>query len=741
MAIPIVTFSGRKKNSLHKAVSQPPLSPNFAETGESNPHLRVFVAHFDGTQNDYKDVPKEFQETLVANSFKSISKSKVLDNRYYSGVGTRTDGFMGFVESVFGLGCEDRAEQAYAELAEATLAWRQKDPLAQVHVHVVGFSRGSAIGLHFMNLVHERGVVAKGDYIEKTHFLESPGNVLMSAVLLDTVSTFQNDNLKLGLPPSAVSVLHLTAAGELRYLFPLQSLTDSGRPTEIAKATGVHLPGAEGEAPSIDEEKAVSITYRRLHQLMIPGAHSDIGGSYRDGGIRDVSSYLMKEFQISLGIPIVGGNPKPSFQHIQNSYGHDSRYIIDKIGPQRPYTKGTRREINDGEITNWDGKITETVSIKSHLRGMKLESKDVNQLDRANDLISIEQLGKEYKLSVRLAKADKGERGRIVFESTPPGVFGRHPSSRRFMFFGKPLMSAPTVGSIYSRLEAGEKAFTLAIRLEKAVPVFALEQKALGISEREIDIRGEFLDEWPGPIRDAIIVMNGESKTQTQAKIDTQMTMCLESVARELQKIDKNAVVSFHTSGGMHGQMIHVTYDNVGPVDARRSQAWRDAQTCAMRDRIKSLQAALSCLGTAVYNLDSSLNPYAICNCKIGPKDITDAEELRAPTLYGNISYEEESIWERMAKANNNEFIDREIERDHFTDKSSAPSPETGSGQRAVVEPVQWLPLNAPIRMDIPIKPPTLGHSLLDSIYRKPTVESTSKNATLTSKIDKRLRM
>lgn len=295
MSVPHISLSGKKKNSLHKAVSAPALSPNFAATGAKNPHLRVFVAHFDGTQNDYKDVPAEFQETLVASSFRSMFDSDVLANRYYHGVGTRTDGFIGMVQSAFGMGCEDRAERAYIELAEATREWRMKDPLVQVHVHVVGFSRGSAIAVHFMNLVHERGVTSPktsrwggGPKHLPQSDLVSAGKVLMSAALLDTVSTGQTDVLKLGLPPTAVSVLHLTAGGEQRFLFPLTSLADASRPSEIAHAVGVQMPGddvnVEGSGSARPDQLPSASSNHAPGRLPL-GCRRELQGRRNPGGL------------------------------------------------------------------------------------------------------------------------------------------------------------------------------------------------------------------------------------------------------------------------------------------------------------------------------------------------------------------------------------------------------------------------------------------------------------------------
>ena len=655
MSVPHVSLSGKKKNSLHKAVSEPALSPNFAETGEANPHLRVFVAHFDGTQNDYKDVPAEFQETLVASSFRSMIDNDVLANRYYHGVGTRTDGFIGMVQSAFGMGCEERAEKAYIELAEATREWRLKDPLAQVHVHVVGFSRGSAIGVHFMNLVHERGITSPktsrfggGKHLPQSD-LVAPGSVLMSAALLDTVATGQTDVLKLGLPPTAVSVLHLTAGGEQRFLFPLTSLADASRPTEIAQAHGVRMPG--GSNVDSDVGPCGPITYRRLHQVMLQGAcHSDVGGSYKDGGIREVSGYLMAEFQSSLGLPVKG--QRPSFEHVQDAFAHDSRYLIDKLAPQRHYNKGTRRIVEPGAITHWDGRVSETVTMESRLKGAKLHSSEVRLLDLPEESDTYfsypEQLGKEYKLTVRLADAGKGETGKMMFESIPRGVFSRHSASRRFMFFGKPLQSAPTAEAIIARLEAGEKAFSLTVRLEKAIVRHRVDQ-VLGITSPDrLPEAAADADAWSSEIRAAIMRMNGEPKKLVQGDVDQIMAKCLESTAAHLLRSRGVSAVSFVPLAlGTKTHRIEVKCEaTAGPNTlSAESEARHHA-------RLAAAQRGLACLTKLI--IETGLNPYSAADRAIRREASPGLAQIEIQSPFHDVrvdDYSEESLWARIKES------------------------------------------------------------------------------------------
>jgi hypothetical protein len=715
MTAPPVPLSGKKKNALHKAVAQPPLSPNFAATGATHPNRRVFVANFDGTQNDFKDVPKELQETLVAASFNSLSDSPVLVNRYYNGVGTRTDGFLGLVESVSGIGCVDRAERAYQELCDATLAWRATNPEADVHVHAVGFSRGSATALHFMNLVHERGIVNPKTFWARNPKTPqsarvAPGAVQMSAVLLDTVATGQNDSLKLGLPPGAVSVLHLTAGGELRFLFPLTSIADPGRPNELAEAIGASMPGAEAEVPAPGADAKQPVTYRRLHQVMLQGAcHSDVGGSYRDGHIREVSGYLMKAFQLSLGLP-VGANPRPSFAHIQDAYAHDSRYIIDKLAPQRPYYRGTRRIVENAPVNDWDGTLTELVTVESRFKGVKQESSNLRRVEpvagdadeaEARGLVQwpaaypAEVLGKEHKLTVRLADATKGEKGRMVFESTPPGAFGRQSGSRRFMFLGRPLMAAPTADAIIGRLEAGEKKFQLTVRVEKALPVVQVEP---GFGFAVAEERRNAPDSWTPEIRAAILRVNSQPKSFTQHDVDAMMRSCLRSVAVKLQTEHLASIKKEPRQPGRISQyraMVHfgpapgsadapfksphmastlvVTFDaantyapghEVGELDRMVDVCISCHEKGSMHDgcpaigqSVAELRAGLTCLADLIER--RGLDARTLCNHYAPPTvELPSAASVNVASLFrsddapnGSLDYDDESLWSRMRDA------------------------------------------------------------------------------------------
>ncbi|TWQ85144.1 DUF2235 domain-containing protein, partial [Xanthomonas vasicola] len=85
--------------------------------------------------------------------------------------------------------------------------------------------------------------------------------------LLDPVATGDMNLRDTRLPPSVVSGLQLTARDERRDLFPAKDIIDPGRTPDV-----------------------------RLLNLVNPGAHSDIGGSYRLDGLSVRNGNLLTDY-------------------------------------------------------------------------------------------------------------------------------------------------------------------------------------------------------------------------------------------------------------------------------------------------------------------------------------------------------------------------------------------------------------------------------------------------------------
>lgn len=311
-------LTGEQKNEIHRLVDSPVFGAPLADV-KANRHLRVFAVNFDGTENDRDAVPSGYQSTLVSDSYEQLrdADDQRLVSHYIHGVATRTNAIRRAIEATTGRGCKLRAEMAHATLAEQAKKWIAEDPEAEIHVHVVGFSRGAATALHFMNMVDKYGAIDKSLRGPFPHDQLTAGRVLTSAVLYDTVATGQYMTLDLTVPKTAMSVLHLVAGGEERVLFPVQNIADTSNAEVCAFVQRDPLTGK-----SSDE----MLHFKRIHEVVIPGArHSDVGGSYIGGNLREVSAFLANTFQQSLGLPVEA--VKPTFKSIQDAEFHDSRFV------------------------------------------------------------------------------------------------------------------------------------------------------------------------------------------------------------------------------------------------------------------------------------------------------------------------------------------------------------------------------------------------------------------------------
>lgn len=319
---PAIALTGEHKNAIQEAILRAPKGPALFDL-EHEPDVRVFVANFDGTNNDAQNLDPQYRQTLVATNHEKLrDASPQVLSKYYAGVGTRRSLIGGLFESVTGSGCADRAEAALDDLEMAVAAWQKENPDVRVFVHAVGFSRGAASALHFLNLVHDRNeFVQIGPH---PHANDRPmATIASTGVLLDTVATGQTSQLSLTVPSSVASLLHVTAGGEERLLFPLLDISHPKRPSDLVLIA--------------QDSDATPVAHKRTHSVEIPGArHSDVGGSYREGGLGHVSEYLMATYQTSLGLTMHAH--RPSFAEIQGMFAHDSRFVradLDQEDRQR----------------------------------------------------------------------------------------------------------------------------------------------------------------------------------------------------------------------------------------------------------------------------------------------------------------------------------------------------------------------------------------------------------------------
>lgn len=375
-----IPLTEQQTKSLHDLVAGVGYGGAPELAGRPNPHLRVFVAAFDGTNNDRDHLPKDECVSLVGEFQRNLQDTETLKSRYYEGVGTRTNWLNKGYEDVWGSGSLERAERAYKDFTEQVEKWRKEDPNIQVHVHVMSFSRGGGSALHFLNTVDKYGAeppksanLSLGDF--STPEPAAPqlpkalqgGNILSSATLIDTVVTGQHNILDLGLPKTTASALQITADLEIRRAFSFSDAHDSGRGSELARISGVPfnfdgrwnlVKDAEGVVQVFARDTAPDFSptaiaaYQRISTLHLPGVHSDAGGTYKDGNdLRALSKFLVDRYHHDLGFSITP--VPPTVGQINAAFAHDSIWDVDKAA--NFFVGHHERGHIEKKASGWDG--------------------------------------------------------------------------------------------------------------------------------------------------------------------------------------------------------------------------------------------------------------------------------------------------------------------------------------------------------------------------------------------------
>lgn len=266
----------------------------------NNPSERLFVAAFDGTGNDVIHDPEH--ATNVAKINQQIERlNEAGDGRigvgYVAGPGTQSNALDRAWDGIRGHTYDERLEEMYKLLTEKAYKWKQENPDVQIHIADIGFSRGAEQAAGFSRLVHERGIQdpsgASYTYNSQGQItgvaynklpLVPPGQVAQVLGLFDPVGTGEPVNDKdRRPPPSVISGVGLIAEDERRGLFRSSHIID---------------PGLSSDG--------------RFLGLMVPGAHSDVGGSYHRDGLGIRSGNLMVDYLNALSDkPFLEKQPEP----------------------------------------------------------------------------------------------------------------------------------------------------------------------------------------------------------------------------------------------------------------------------------------------------------------------------------------------------------------------------------------------------------------------------------------------
>lgn len=219
---------------------------------------------FDGTGNQDED--DNARDSNVVRFFeayvdphKNDDPDQDIGSLYVKGIGRLADTLLGMgIAEAFGIGGHRRVEQALARLKRNR---RRGDAI----VDVVGFSRGAALALSFVNEI--------GD--------ELPQQQVRFLGLFDVVGQFGlpgqhvNAGHRLTLPANVETCRHAMAIHESRALFPLTRLCDK-----------------RGTAA------------KSLVELWFSGVHSDVGGGNRNRSLNWVALHWMFMNARRAGLPI-----------------------------------------------------------------------------------------------------------------------------------------------------------------------------------------------------------------------------------------------------------------------------------------------------------------------------------------------------------------------------------------------------------------------------------------------------
>ena len=230
---------------------------------------------FDGTGEDDNDNPNDWAavagDTNIFRFFcahKANSGPKGHTCEYVPGVGTRY-GFAGkIIGGAFGAGWLSRINSAAECLGHAYAA-------GDTVIDVIGFSRGGAIALDFVNKLAKEGVKLDGKVLDRKPAIRFLG-------LFDVVAAFGIANL--GLLFVHVNPLHhLTLPDNVEHCFHAMSLDE--------------------RRPSFENQRI-----KGAYEVWFRGGHSDIGGGDYNPCVEYVALRWMYRKAMLCGLPIIEAN-------------------------------------------------------------------------------------------------------------------------------------------------------------------------------------------------------------------------------------------------------------------------------------------------------------------------------------------------------------------------------------------------------------------------------------------------
>lgn len=272
-------------------------------------NIKFYVVAFDGTGNNKYDIDEGSERKTIVAYLYDLLSDRNIPGQYYEG-----PGYNNLIDSALCITCIEKAETAVSDLKHMmSNDWDSIENL-EVRVIVLGFSRGAAIGRHFMNLLDDNFQTSlSASYKNKEPLVRSTG------IMFDTVPTSVDKKLQLPISPSTDYFIHVIAKNEHRDLF--YGVKDFD-PNYVAMP--IHLNDIKFLTCPKGQVKS---SHRHL-QIELPGSHSDIGSSYSNG-IGTIYRYYGLYILVKLGL--IHDNQFKIEEPFYSQGYHDSRGYIDVI--------------------------------------------------------------------------------------------------------------------------------------------------------------------------------------------------------------------------------------------------------------------------------------------------------------------------------------------------------------------------------------------------------------------------
>jgi uncharacterized protein (DUF2235 family) len=219
---------------------------------------------FDGTWNSIHDGEEADRNTNVKRLCEMYTLPDTVGPFYLAGVGTRFGKVGRAIGGVFGAGADRRVDEMYKFVCD-TYAAGHKD------IEIIGFSRGAALALDLVNLLHRKGIVDP-----KTNRQIATEPEIKFLGLWDTVASF---GLTLG-PFQRINIGHrLTVPSSVRHAF---------------------------HALALDERRSNFVPTRLAgaYEVWFRGVHSDVGGGNTNVGLNNITLRWMARKALLAGVPL-----------------------------------------------------------------------------------------------------------------------------------------------------------------------------------------------------------------------------------------------------------------------------------------------------------------------------------------------------------------------------------------------------------------------------------------------------